>query len=42
MAPECNDFGQCEGVVHGTPCDTPQGCICNDPPGPPPSTCGRP
>lgn len=41
-AEKCNDFGQCAGQPNYTPCDTPQGCVCYNPPGPAPSSCGRP
>lgn len=41
-AEKCSDYGQCIGVPNYTPCDTPAGCVCYDPPGPSPSSCGRP
>ena len=28
MARFCRDYGQCEFEPNGTPCDTPQGCVC--------------
>lgn len=27
-ATNCNNFGQCDGIAPGTPCDTPIGCVC--------------
>ena len=28
MARYCVDYGQCELMPNGDPCDTPQGCVC--------------